>query len=258
MRACEKLGRCFETQITKWVRPERLAAGFKPLDSEGSTELGSPQPLPIPTPGKGKRKSGTERPVDEPPPSCIIDPDAEWKQSWDLVILVLILYSSAAVPVQIAFEADSTPLGFQWCMEVVFSLCFLTDVAFNFNLGYYSEGLLVADRSKIIPDTSRAGSSSTRLVGARRVDRACVDRDVGATPHGLAMLRVLRMFRLVRLLRLLKVDAYMSRLEEEFEINLRAIRLVQLILETLFMSHMLGCAWMAVATFVDEPESRRG
>jgi hypothetical protein len=44
----------------------------------------------------------------------------------------------------------------------------------------------------------------------------------------LGSLRVLRMFRLVRLLRLIKIEAYVARLEEILDINLRAIRLVLL------------------------------
>ena len=56
---------------------------FKPLAPD-------PSAVAIPSGTANGRKKGTERPADEARPSCIIDPDAEWKQYWDLVILFLI------------------------------------------------------------------------------------------------------------------------------------------------------------------------
>ena len=46
----------------------------------------------------------------------------------------------------------------------------------------------------------------------------------------------------------------MSRLEEEWDVNLRAVRLVALIMKLLYMSHLIGCGWMAIATFADDPD----
>ena len=65
------------------------------------------------------------------------------------------------------------------------------------------------------------------------------ERDSGA----LSMLRVLRMFRLFRLLRLFKIDEYIETLENAFDINLRFMRIVFMLLRICFLAHILGCFW---------------
>ena len=69
----------------------------------------------------------------------------------------------------------------------------------------------------------------------------------------LAMFRLLRMVRLLRLLRLLKIEIYVrrleDRLEDELDSDLRLLRIVKLVIKLLFLSHFLGCAWMALASW---------
>jgi len=65
--------------------------------------------------------------------------------------------------------------------------------------------------------------------------------------NGLGLLRFLRMFRLLRLLKLLKVDAVISPVEERYELNLKSLRIVQMVLKLLFLAHMLGCFFYYVA-----------
>ena len=57
------------------------------------------------------------------------------------------------------------------------------------------------------------------------------------------MLKVLRMLRLVRLLRLLKIDEYVETLENTFDLNLRVLRIVFMLLRICFLAHILGCFW---------------
>ena len=168
--------------------------GYKPLSDAG-------HPIPPPASLERKKIQGEWLCSKEPP---VIDPDVEWKQSWDLLILVLILYSAAAIPVEIAFEVEST--GWQWGLEAAFSLCFLLDLGFNFNLGYYSDGILMIERKLIIPRYMQGwfwidGPSS---VPVELIELYLKSASGSETPSGLAVLRILRMFRLVRLLRLLK------------------------------------------------------
>ena len=51
-----------------------------------------------------------------------------WKEQWDLVVLVLILYSAAVVPVRVCFDADAK--GALWFIEVTGRpLCRLASLA---------------------------------------------------------------------------------------------------------------------------------
>ena len=57
------------------------------------------------------------------------------------------------------------------------------------------------------------------------------------------LFRFLRFFRLLRLLRLLKISHYLNLVEEAFNINLRFLRVVQMVVQMLFIAHLLGCFW---------------
>ena len=63
----------------------------------------------------------------------------------------------------------------------------------------------------------------------------------------LGLLRFLRMFRLLRLLRLLKIEEYIETLENQFDINLRILRVVFMLVKICFLSHILGCFWYYTA-----------
>ena len=61
------------------------------------------------------------------------------------------------------------------------------------------------------------------------------------------MMRFLRLFRLLRLLKLLRIRYYLNLLEEALNVNLRFIRVLQMIMNMLFMAHLLGCFWYYIA-----------
>ena len=61
--------------------------------------------------------------------------------------------------------------------------------------------------------------------------------------NSLGLLRFLRMFRLLRLLRLLKIEEYVDALENTFDVNLRILRVVFMLVKICFLSHILGCFW---------------
>ena len=63
----------------------------------------------------------------------------------------------------------------------------------------------------------------------------------------LSFLRFLRMFRLLRLLRLLKVDVYVAKVEDNFEVNLISLRILGMVFRLMFIVHILGCFWFYIA-----------
>ena len=65
----------------------------------------------------------------------LIMPVGTWKEKWDLLILVLILYSAVVVPVRVCFDEDAQ--GFMWVFEVSMTFGFITDMYFTFNTIYF-------------------------------------------------------------------------------------------------------------------------
>jgi hypothetical protein len=68
------------------------------------------------------------------PTNGVINPRAKWRETWDIIILFLVLYSSVVTPFRICFSAEAE--GNMWWFEVFISLYFLCDVILNFNTSF--------------------------------------------------------------------------------------------------------------------------
>jgi hypothetical protein len=156
------------------------------------------------------------------PSSCVILPSYAWKESWDLAILMAILYSAVTVPYRICFSATTEPGTNMYLFEQTVTVLFITDVLLNFNTAYMEDGVWVTHRGAIAR-TYLSGwfwidfpSSvpvelidfvAVALEGAFEASGA--DEEEGGASH-YAFLRFLRLFRLLRLMRLLKLNEYIS------------------------------------------------
>jgi CRP-like cAMP-binding protein len=181
----------------------------------------------------------------------VIVPTQSWKETWDVYVLMLILYSAVMVPYRICFSDEAE--GNMWLFEVLCSLSFLADVCMNFNTAFLSD-----DEHWV---TSRKEIAMRYLSGWFWIDAPSsipvelIDVLFDGDTSQLSILRFLRLFRLLRLLRLLKLGEYIAALEIKFDINLTFLRIVQMVLNMLFLAHMLGCFWFYTAAMVGiDPE----
>ena len=134
------------------------------------------------------------------PKNGVFLPTQPWKESWDMLVLVMIMYSAIMVPFRICFDAEA--VGYMFFFEHFVTFVFITDVLFNFNTAYLDDTRWVISRPRI---------AVTYLQGWFWIDVPSsvpvelIDMFVEGDNDHLAMLRFLRLFRLLRLLRLLKV-----------------------------------------------------
>ena len=179
--------------------------------------------------------------------TCVCHPDHPWKANWDVVIMGLILYSAVAVPVHIGF--DTAASGWLWSFEALSSILFVTDLVLNFRTGFFEEGQLVVDPRRIAIRYCSAWFwiDAPSSLPVELIEVALPPNEGSARSH-LTLLRFLRVFRLVRLLRLLKISTYVARLEDAFDVNLKSLRVVGLVLNMMFISHILACAFYYVGS----------
>ena len=179
--------------------------------------------------------------------TCIVLPSGPLKETWDLIVMLLILYSAASVPVRVSFEADA--VGAMWTFEAGMSLVFITDLLLAFMTALDDgDGKWIVDRCTIAR-TYLFGWFWIDMPSSIPVELLEYYHPFGQGKSGqmLSLLRFLRMFRLIRLLRLLKVEAQISRLEELLDVSLRFLRLLSLLMKLLFTAHILGCAWFYIS-----------
>lgn len=191
----------------------------------------------------------------------IIPEEGSWKQMWDMMVLMLILYSGLIVPFRICFDAPAS--GLAWGIELFISLTFLADLWLSFRTAYLVDDSWVTSPSAITHHYLRTWFwvDAPAAIPLELLDIVSSGSSTSSS-SGLKLLRLLRLFRLLRLLKLLKLDAILERLEDILDIDLRIMQLFVLLIKVLFVGHLLACFWYAVAAgaeaghFGDTPEDK--
>ena len=155
---------------------------------------------------------------------CMLFPPGPRKTSWDIMMLVLILYSCVSVPYRIGMGVDAE--GGMWIFEVVVTCFFMTDVGLTFCTAYLDGDQFIVSRPMIADNYLKGWfiidlSSSFPLEIIEVVMAHINPSTETESTSALRMLRALRLVRLFRLLRLLKIQKYVSMLEEKIDVNLQ-------------------------------------
>ena len=81
------------------------------------------------------------------------DPDSYAKQTWDLIVMAFLLYTTFSVPFSITFNVEPVPLSERATAYAVFDLSldclFCTDMLVSFGTAYTERGLFVRDLTRI-------------------------------------------------------------------------------------------------------------
>ena len=175
-----------------------------------------------------------------------IDPDSDWKQAWDTLILILLVYCSFEVPYSIAFlnPADSTSELIN--AEIVIDSLFLFDMLLSFLTAFDEKGFAVRDMQKISKHYLRTWFFPD-LAGSFPFDRVIVLVAQDAPGVGSTNLfRALRFVRLLRLIRTVKLINKLSRLKQKegFEHISGVLGIATAGFLLLFVAHALGCIFV--------------
>ena len=192
------------------------------------TEAGRPNPLKVPASPKSRlSRIATSSNFSLTGKRAIpkIIPEEDWQRytgfgvlfplgyikfRWDLMMLVLILYSCISVPFRLGMHHLAT--GGWWYAEVLISLAFITDVVLSFNTAIKDGDQLILDKSMIrdryiagwfVPDALSSLPMELVDVVVLLYFPHLTDEKDGH--HN--FLRWIRALRLVRMLRLLRLYA---------------------------------------------------
>ena len=181
------------------------------------------------------------------------------KFKWDLLMLMLIVYSCISVPFRLGLSHDAE--GAWWILEVFVSIAFIIDIFLTFNTAFQVGDQLLLERSLIRSHYCRGwffidvlSSIPLEILDAALIMTATYN-DEDTAVNNLRVLRALRLVRLLRLLRLLKVQKYVNLLEDALNINLQVLQLLKVIAALVYLAHLLGCAWFYLA---DQHDVRNG
>uniref|UniRef100_A0A7S1SIN5 Cyclic nucleotide-binding domain-containing protein n=1 Tax=Tetraselmis chuii TaxID=63592 RepID=A0A7S1SIN5_9CHLO len=211
------------------------------------------------------RRGSTE---DEPGKGCnvpVIHPLSKFRNYWDFIVILLVIYTSLVLPVRTAFlwaeeeavtdtgEIDSSMDGWT-VMDLVIDFTFLFDVILNFNTGFIREPDFVAilSRKRIAMQYCK-GWFVFDVVSSVPLDLMIMQQSstVMKLPR---VLRLIRIFRLVKVLRLSRAVRYAQRLQIFARMSTFGMRITKLISLGVIFLHWNACAQFLVAVATDFPE----
>ena len=192
------------------------------------------------------RPTASESEEDFAPPRYLLTPDQPFRMSWDMCMLVLIIYNVFAVPVSICFQIDVPPTHPWFWFEFFFDLIFLTDVVINFNTAVQTETGLEYDRLEIARTYLSFWfwidfPSSIPLSQGFKIAALVEGGESSGNTKLLSAIKLLRIARILKLIRLMKAAKIVRILEDELDINVSFLKLFKLFFSVLFVCHLIGC-----------------
>ena len=79
-----------------------------------------------------------------------IKPDNSLKIVWDSVVFFILLINIVYIPLKISFDLESVPQGLGFILETIPQYIFIFEIILNFNVAYYSRGVLVLNQLHIM------------------------------------------------------------------------------------------------------------
>ena len=164
----------------------------------------------------------------------IIDPDGKSKKIWDMVVLLVTVYSAITIPLIIVFRIFGKHYDILsiWIVTLVYS----ADVVVNFFTAVPGRGKLVVDRS-IIARKYLRGWAIVDIAAAFPFPLLAVVFPAASAGTVFKVLRMNRLFKLLRISRALK------RLSGP-RMNPAIFRLLLLVFWIMMAAHTIACGWI--------------
>ena len=180
----------------------------------------------------------------------VISPRTWYMRKWDLVTLVLLLFTAVVTPVEVAFLETSLWSIMFWINRSVDAL-FVIDIFLNFFVAIIDpeDGQLIFHHPTIVK-TYLKGWFTIDIISVMPFDLIALIFKDGAVGK-LKILRVLRLLRLMKLLRILRAGRIFQRLETQYQIDYSQLELVKFVILALMTSHWMACAFGIVADLED-------
>mmetsp|Transcript_28857 Transcript_28857/g.51417 ORF Transcript_28857/g.51417 Transcript_28857/m.51417 type:complete len:601 (+) Transcript_28857:635-2437(+) len=188
-------------------------------------------------------------------PRFIFNPDHTGKQAWNMVVIILLLYTFILTPYLIAFE--DVVIGSDWFyVDVFVDCCFFIDIFVTLNSAYinkdgefvvsrkliflhYLKGMLIIDFFSVFPFYLIGNNNSARSNKFIRF---------------LRMARLSRIFRASKLINIMKYCSTSSTMEavvDFFKNNSGITRLLSAMNVVLLITHFTACMWYYSARLDD-------
>ena len=184
---------------------------------------------------------------------CILLPDDPFKQWWDFVNMIMILFVCVTTPARIAFTEED---NFTWTLiGICVDTIFFVDLVLNFFTAYHDRELnLIDDRKKIIKHYLK-GWFFIDLISILPISLITRTGDYNSLARIARFPKLYRLVKIMRLVRILKIvkqkSKFVKYLNEVLKITAGLERLLFFILLFIVICHIVTCLWIFTARLED-------
>mmetsp|Transcript_21766 Transcript_21766/g.41522 ORF Transcript_21766/g.41522 Transcript_21766/m.41522 type:complete len:997 (-) Transcript_21766:389-3379(-) len=179
--------------------------------------------------------------------SAPIDPTDPFRISWDLLMMVLLLYITVVLPYRMAFDDEAAMHSAVWWWEVVIDVLFGVDILVNMRTAYTVEGKIEIDQYKIL----KRYAASWMVIDVVSIFPFDLFLNNGVLASAFKSMRIiklsrmLKMLKMMKLMRLMKMPHLLSRLE--LYVNRGMMGLLKFLAIVLVIAHLMACVFYAVS-----------
>jgi len=186
-----------------------------------------------------------------------IAPDSKFRLSWDILLIIVVIFDLVVLPMQIAFNLLSNLIYVQY----VFDALFIIDIFLSFHTAYYKNGNLVTSHKKIAKRYAKSWLVIDIIVAfpfdalQAGYNDDLTSSDVNQKQTVLGLLRILRLLKILRALKFLKVNKLFHKIKAYYGASsgvTNTFKLARLLLIVLLMAHWLAGGWYLVAAFEEQ------
>ena len=186
-------------------------------------------------------------------------PDSKFKTFWNIIVILLLAYTSTVVPFQVAFVDVDT--SFSLFINFLVDVLFGVDLIVNFLSAFETRNHRIEIRFKQIAKNYLTGWFLLDLV-ATFPTQIFFTSETNTGVNKLARLarlpRLYRLFRVLRIFKILKLFKYSKKFNSWFGcLNLGATskKMLKLSFFGMFLIHLFSCLWFLVAKLDDFSEN---
>jgi hypothetical protein len=171
----------------------------------------------------------------------IINPKSSFQINWDVLMMVLLIYTAIVTPFETGFV--ETKFNFLFGLNRIVDVLFLCDLFLQFFTPFYSNetGGWVINHKRIAKHYL-TGWFSIDFVSILPFDTLGAVMQNEAIQQ-LKILRAIRLLRLAKLLRIFKGSRIIKRLQSRIGISYGMQTMIKFIVMILTAAHWLACAW---------------
>lgn len=179
-------------------------------------------------------------------PRCMVSYSKRWRKMWDIMIIIVAVYSGLFTPFQIAFDYQEKKFKDTWwwiTLDVVSTIIYIVDIIIAFRSSYLDNfGDEIIDGKKIAAHyikSNRFWTDVLSLVSNPVVAQFNLTESQNLVVCLFGMLKIIRFLRVRQLITTATLDKGIK----------AALNFIYLTVLLLFYCHIMGCFWYYVVYY---------